>query len=94
MFDLLFSISEEKGMFFPSMKNDVVKYVKRTPKKVIDWVRNLRKAGKVTFLATDSYADFADCMLQYAVGYVFSSLLSGESIMVRVNGDFSQRFLK
>ena len=75
------------------MKNDVVKYVKRTPKKVIDWVRNLRKAGKVTFLATDSYADFADCMLQYAVGYVFSSLLSGESIMVRVNGDFSQRFL-
>lgn len=92
MFNSLFSILEEKGMFFLSMKNDVAKYVKRTPKKVLDWVRNLRKAGKVTFLATDSYADFADCMLQYAVGYVFNSLLSGEAIMVRINGDFSSRF--
>ena len=92
MFNSLFSILEEKGMFFLSMKNDVAKYVKRTPKKVLDWVRNLRKAGKVTFLATDSFADFADCMLQYAVGYVFNSLLSGEAIMVRINGDFSSRF--
>ena len=60
--------SDDIGGFFPAFKRDQEKYIKKIPQSVLEWIRGLRKAGKVVALITDSYTDFASHLMEYALG--------------------------
>eukprot|EP00112_Aurelia_sp_Birch-Aquarium-sp1_P010513 Seg2241.1 transcript_id=Seg2241.1/GoldUCD/mRNA.D3Y31 product="5'-nucleotidase domain-containing protein 1" protein_id=Seg2241.1/GoldUCD/D3Y31 len=60
--------SEHRGYFFSTIKSDADAYVKKCPKDVVEWLRNLRKAGKVTFLITQSHVDYTKFLMKFAIG--------------------------
>eukprot|EP00111_Clytia_hemisphaerica_P006930 TCONS_00020068-protein len=62
------SFRKDIGGFFPAFKRNQEKYIKKIPQSVVDWIRSLRKAGKVVALITDSYTDFASHLMEYALG--------------------------
>ncbi|XP_046849682.1 5'-nucleotidase domain-containing protein 1-like [Xenia sp. Carnegie-2017] len=56
------------GYFFPAMKAEPHKYIKKTSEKTKTWLKSLRKEGKKLFLATNSQADYSMFVLDYAFG--------------------------
>ena len=68
------SFSIKRGLFFPSVIENPNKFVKKCPQEVIDWLKGLRSAGKITFLVTQSYADFTSFLMEYAIGKDWKNL--------------------
>lgn len=62
------SFDNDKGMFFPSLKNNISKYVKKCPPSIFSWIKMLRDQGKVVALITDSSQNFASLLMNYAFG--------------------------
>lgn len=60
--------SEDVGGFFPEIKRNTEKYVFPRTNDVKQWLRGLKKAGKVVFLLTTSYIDFADHVATSSIG--------------------------
>ena len=61
-------VSEHRGHFFQSVKADPAKYIKKCPEDVIEWLKNLRKAGKLTFLLTQSHVEYTKFLMTYSLG--------------------------
>ncbi|XP_045482802.1 5'-nucleotidase domain-containing protein 1-like [Harmonia axyridis] len=57
-----------KGGYYLEMKSTPQKYYYKCPNKVLDWLKTLRKQGKLLFLITGSYIDFASCTASYTLG--------------------------
>lgn len=62
------SFKEDKGYFYPSMKADIQKYVHPCSDKFKEWLKRLRKDGRILFLITNSQADFSMFVLENAFG--------------------------
>lgn len=65
---LIIIVLDDKGMFFPSLKNNISKYVKKCPPSIFSWIKMLRDQGKVVALITDSSQNFASLLMNYAFG--------------------------
>lgn len=52
--------AENKGTFFPLIKQHPDKYYKKCPSHVLEWLKELKAKNKVLFLLTGSYADYAN----------------------------------
>lgn len=66
--NVLLYFAEHRGYFFSTIKNDPDRYVKKCPVDVIDWLQKLKKAGKITFMATQSHVDYTKFLMEYAIG--------------------------
>ena len=42
--------------------------MKKCPRDVINWLKNLKHAGKVVFMITQSHVDYTKFLMQYALG--------------------------
>ena len=60
--------AEHRGYFFSTIGIDPGKYVKKCPTDVMDWLKNLKNAGKMLFLITQSHVDYAKFLMEYAMG--------------------------
>lgn len=56
------------GEFFPALREEPLKYIKRAPEATVNWLRKLRENGKFTFLLTGSAIDFATHTATIALG--------------------------
>ncbi|XP_076237159.1 5' nucleotidase A [Calliopsis andreniformis] len=63
----------DKGYFFPSLKKDPAKYIRKCDLTTISWLKELKKHC-ITFLITGSNADFVDFTATYALGKDWRSL--------------------
>ncbi len=59
---------ERTGFFFPSIRDEADRCVKKCPKDVKDWLKSLKEAGKIVFLLTQSHAAFTKFLMQFALG--------------------------
>ena len=64
----LYISTEETGGFFPNFKKETGKFLQVCPDETKQWLQRLRKEGKVLFLMTSSYVDFAQASLEYIFG--------------------------
>lgn len=62
------------GSYFPHLKNNPDKYLRKCSQKIINWLREMKKKNKVIFLITGSHADFADFTATYTIGEDWKSL--------------------
>lgn len=62
------AFKNDTSHFFTSLKKSPEKYVKKLQPSVLNWLKYLRKKGKVLALITDSFADFASHLMEYAIG--------------------------
>ncbi|XP_065057438.1 5'-nucleotidase domain-containing protein 1-like isoform X2 [Rhopilema esculentum] len=60
--------SEHRGYFFSAIKENAKKYIKKCPDDVIRWFKDLRKAGKILFLVTQSYIEYTRFLMEWALG--------------------------
>lgn len=75
---LIFNYRVEDKSQFKSMKfesyffSDAIscldKIIKKVDPEILDIVRELRKNGKIVFIASNSYYEFADFLLRYSIG--------------------------
>ena len=75
MYSVFLSIAEHRGYFFSAIKENAKKYIKKCPDDVIRWFKDLRKAGKVLFLVTQSYIEYTRFLMEWALGYVLNHLV-------------------
>lgn len=62
-FNLMFTpahFAQNKGKFFPLIKQHADKYYKRCPPHVLEWLKELKANNKILFVLTGSYVDFAN----------------------------------
>ncbi|KAH9500068.1 5'-nucleotidase domain-containing protein 1 [Bulinus truncatus] len=59
---------ENKGNFFPKMKQDPSKYIDKVSAEIKNWLVALQQNNKKIFLLTSSYPDFASFLMDYAFG--------------------------
>ncbi|XP_065648423.1 5'-nucleotidase domain-containing protein 1 isoform X2 [Hydra vulgaris] len=62
------SFKAELGMFFPSLKKDIKRYIKKCPSSVMTWINKLKVSGKTIVLITDSYGDYAEFIMSFTFG--------------------------
>ncbi|XP_012554814.1 5'-nucleotidase domain-containing protein 1 isoform X1 [Hydra vulgaris] len=62
------SFKAELGMFFPSLKKDIKRYIKKCPSSVMTWIKKLKVSGKTIVLITDSYGDYAEFIMSFTFG--------------------------
>ena len=68
-FPIQFYFSDQKGSyFFPGMVKNTAKFVKPCSKKIIDWIKALKDGKQKVFLLTNSYIDYTNLLMKYAVG--------------------------
>ena len=51
------------GLFYPSLKANIEKYIRPITSETKEWLDSLKTAGKTLFLMTSSYADYAKFIL-------------------------------
>ena len=54
----------DRGVFFPSVKNDPQKFVRPVTAATKAWLKKLRSENKIVFLMTSSNTDYAKCILE------------------------------
>lgn len=57
-----------RGAFFPALAAEPGRFLVKTAAAVLDMVRALRASGQKVFLMTNSRLDFAEVVMQFAVG--------------------------
>ncbi|KAH8303686.1 hypothetical protein KR018_011675 [Drosophila ironensis] len=60
--------ANDKSLYFKSMRANPERFVLPTEKRVLDWLQELRQAGKKLFLLTGSNVDFANLTATQALG--------------------------
>jgi len=90
-FDFL-SFKKSSGIFFPSIIKDTSTYVKKCSKQLIDWVKMLKENGKTTMLITDSYGNFSNLLMEYAVGKDWKELFDFIVVYANKPNFFKEEF--
>ncbi|XP_074609660.1 5'-nucleotidase domain-containing protein 1-like isoform X1 [Acropora palmata] len=62
------SFSDDNGYYFPVIVKNTAKYIKSCSQKIVDWIRALRAEGKKVFLLTNSFIDYTNVLMNFAVG--------------------------
>lgn len=57
-----------QGGYYSEMKNNPEKYYHKRSEKFINWLKSLKKEGKLLFLITGSNIDFASCTASNTLG--------------------------
>ncbi|XP_073238893.1 5'-nucleotidase domain-containing protein 1-like [Porites lutea] len=62
------NFSDQNGYFFPVITKNTSKFIKPCSKKIIDWIKSLRDGKQKVFLLTNSYIDYTNLLMNFAVG--------------------------
>lgn len=57
------SLHTGNGLFYPSLKENIAKYIRPITADTKEWLDSMQAAGKTLFLMTSSYADYAKFIL-------------------------------
>ena len=68
IYSLFIFFSDQNGYFFPVIAKNTSKFIKPCSKKIIDWIKSLRDGKQKVFLLTNSYIDFTNLLMNFAVG--------------------------
>ncbi|XP_068707515.1 5'-nucleotidase domain-containing protein 1-like [Montipora foliosa] len=74
---LIFSpaaFSDHNGYFFPSMVKDTAKFIKPCSKKIVEWIKTLKAGQQKIFLLTNSFIDYTNVLMNFAVGENWTEL--------------------
>lgn len=77
MLRLIFSpsaFSDRNGYFFPSMVKDTAKFIKPCSKKIVEWIKTLKAGQQKIFLLTNSFIDYTNVLMNFAVGENWTEL--------------------
>lgn len=58
----------QQGYFFSSMEKNTSKFVKPCSKQITDWIKSLKGGKQTVFLLTNSFIDYTNLLMNYAVG--------------------------
>lgn len=58
----------DKGEYYPALKYNPDKYIRKCSPKVINWLEEMKKAGKTTFLITGSNSPYGSFIAETALG--------------------------
>ncbi|XP_072499194.1 5'-nucleotidase domain-containing protein 1 isoform X1 [Notamacropus eugenii] len=70
----LTAFKENSGMYFPEVKSDPGKYLLICPESVKKWLYQLKSAGKVLFIMTNSHSDYCRLLCEYVIGNEFTDV--------------------
>lgn len=65
---LCYYFADDNGYYFPVIVKNTAKYIKSCSQKIVDWIRALRAEGKKVFLLTNSFIDYTNVLMNFAVG--------------------------
>ncbi|XP_074043508.1 5'-nucleotidase domain-containing protein 1 isoform X2 [Macrotis lagotis] len=68
------AFKENSGIFFPEIKRDPGKYLLICPESVKKWLYQLKSAGKVLFIMTNSHSDYCRFLCEYIGGNDFTDI--------------------
>ncbi|KAM8998859.1 5'-nucleotidase domain-containing protein 1 isoform 2-T2 [Sarcophilus harrisii] len=68
------AFKENAGMYFPGIKSDPGRYLLPCPGSVKKWLRQLKNAGKVLFIMTNSHSDYCRLLCEYVIGNDFTDI--------------------
>ncbi|XP_051853541.1 5'-nucleotidase domain-containing protein 1 isoform X1 [Antechinus flavipes] len=68
------AFKENAGMYFPEIKRDPGRYLLPCPESVKKWLRQLKNAGKVLFIMTNSHSDYCRLLCEYVIGNDFTDI--------------------
>ena len=60
--------SDQTGYFFPGLVKNTSKFIKPCSKEIIDWIKSLQGGKQKVFLLTNSYINYTNLLMNYAVG--------------------------
>ncbi|XP_043860298.1 5'-nucleotidase domain-containing protein 1 isoform X2 [Dromiciops gliroides] len=68
------AFKENSGLYFPGIKSDPEKYLLICPESVKTWLHQLKSAGKVLFILTNSHSDYCRLLCEYVIGNDFRDI--------------------
>lgn len=68
------SFGAQQGYYFSSVKQNTSKFVKPCSKKIIEWIKSLKEGKQTVFLLTNSFIDYTNLLMNYAVGKDWSKM--------------------
>lgn len=61
-------IPAQQGYFFDRLENNISTFVKPCSKKITEWIKSLKAGKQQVFLLTNSFIDYTNLLMNYAVG--------------------------
>ena len=58
----------QQGYYFSNVVKNTSKFVKPCSKKIIEWIKSLKGGKQKVFLLTNSFIDYTNLLMNYAVG--------------------------
>lgn len=58
----------DKGEYYPALKHNPQKYIKKCSTELIEWLKNIKNSGKITFLITGSNIPYGSFIAETALG--------------------------
>ena len=58
----------QQGYYFSSVAKNTSKFVKPCSKKIMEWIKSLKEGKRKVFLLTNSFIDYTNLLMDYAVG--------------------------
>ncbi|XP_078356081.1 5'-nucleotidase domain-containing protein 1-like, partial [Oculina patagonica] len=62
------SFGAQHGYFFHTLENNISTFVKPCSKKITNWIKSLKGGKQQVFLLTNSFIDYTNLLMNYAVG--------------------------
>ncbi|XP_020623824.1 5'-nucleotidase domain-containing protein 1-like [Orbicella faveolata] len=68
------SFGAQQGYYFSNVVKNTSKFVKPCSKKIIEWIKSLKGGKQKVFLLTNSFIDYTNLLMNYAVGKDWSGM--------------------
>uniref|UniRef100_F6Z7W4 5'-nucleotidase domain-containing protein 1 n=1 Tax=Monodelphis domestica TaxID=13616 RepID=F6Z7W4_MONDO len=85
------AFKENSGMYYPAIKSHPGKYLKICPESVKKWFQQLKSAGKILLIITNSYSNYCRLLCDYAIGNDFTDIFDIVISNALKPGFFSQQ---
>lgn len=82
---------EDKGEYYPALKYNPDKYIRKCSSKLIEWLKQMKNAGKVTFLITGSNSQYGAFVAESALGQDWEKYFDIIIYFARKPGFFVQK---